>query len=326
MYCEHRVSYFLFPFALASISPSLIGLIKKELPFFVYATLASALVGNIAFIIHSLSSHSQLLSHVSYRLYFEDITGLHPTYMSLYLGFSICILMFQPVNIRPFYKNILYYLSFLLLFSLFAKTPIAAIFLVIIFLSVSTKGFIKQQKILFLTILLALISVIRFVPFFGQRVGEMVQYANSKDSSSNDVVSNSLYARQLIWEVNKSILKDNWLWGVGPGKVQPMMNVKYYEFYMLTNIAPVYYGPHNEYINAWLAFGLIGVVLLLFTLGLQYYMAFKNKDKLYTSLLILLTIGFITETVLSRQQGVTFYALFTSLFFFLDAKKENQLT
>ena len=325
MYCEHRISYFLFPFALIAMNSSFKDLIKKELPFFAYATLASAFAGNVAFIAHYLSAHNEVLSHVSYRLYFEDITGLHPTYMSLYLGFSVCILMLQPVTLKPVFRYILYYFLFLFLFSLLAKTPILALFMVLIILIVITKSFIRSQKAMFISLLLALLSVVAFVPFLGQRVHEMVQYANKKDTTAS-VVTNSLYARQLIWKVNTSVLHDNWMLGAGPGKVQSLMNAQYDKYYILNHIQPVYYGPHNEYVNAWLAFGLIGIVILLFTLGVQFYNALKSKNNLYLSLLILLSITFITETVLSRQQGVTFYALFTALFFFTDKSREEQLT
>jgi len=325
MYCEHRISYFLFPFALIAINSSIKDLIKKELPFFAYATLASAFAGNVAFIAHYLSTHNEVLSHVSYRLYFEDITGLHPTYMSLYLGFSICILMLQPITLKPVSRYILYYFLFLFLFSLLAKTPILALFIVLIVLWGATKNFIRSQKAMVISLLLAFLSVVAFVPFLGQRIHEMVQYANNKDTTAS-VVTNSLYARQLIWKVNTSVLRDNWMLGVGAGKVQSLMNVQYDKYYIPNHIPPVYYGPHNEYINAWLAFGLIGIAILLFTLVVQFYVAVKNKNKLYLSLLILLSITFITETVLSRQQGVTFYALFTALFFFTDNERKKQFT
>jgi len=325
MYCEHRISYFLFPFAMVAINSSFKDLIKKELPFFVYATLASAFAGNVAFIVHYLSSHTEVLSHVSYRLYFEDITGLHPTYMSLYLGFSVCILMLQPITLKPLFRYTLYYFLFLFLFSLLAKTPILALFIVLVVLFFTTKEFIRSQRVMFISLLLALLSVVAFVPFLGQRVHEMVQYANNKDTTAS-VVTNSLYARQLIWKVNTSVLKDNWALGAGPGRVQSLMNVQYDKYYIPNHIPPVYYGPHNEYINEWLAFGLIGITILLSTLGVQFYTAVKNKNKLYLSLLILLSITFITETVLSRQQGVTFYALFTSLFFFMNKGRTEQLT
>ncbi|MBK8685990.1 MAG: hypothetical protein IPN26_14010 [Bacteroidetes bacterium] len=75
------------------------------------------------------------------------------------------------------------------------------------------------------------------------------------------------------------------------------------------------YNTHNEYLNYWLSFGLLGFIILLAVLLIFLYRAIKRKDVLYISLMILLLCTFLTENWLSVQHGVLFFAGFGSLFF-----------
>lgn len=119
--------------------------------------------------------------------------------------------------------------------------------------------------------------------------------------------------------MDTSLIKANWLTGVGPGGVIHMLHERYFFFSLANHFNVGYYDPHNEYFYVWLCFGIVGIVLFLVILAIQFARSIVRKDHLYTYLLIILAVTFCTETVLSRQMGVLFYSVFTSFFFFLNS-------
>jgi hypothetical protein len=56
--------------------------------------------------------------------------------------------------------------------------------------------------------------------------------------------------------------------------------------------------------------------MLVLVLVVHFRKAIVSADKIYLYLLITIAITFFTESLLARQQGVLFYSIFTSLFFF----------
>jgi hypothetical protein len=72
----------------------------------------------------------------------------------------------------------------------------------------------------------------------------------------------------------------------------------------------------------WLSLGMLGIVSLLFVLGVHFAKAIRRGHTIYLYLLVILSISFFTESVLSLQQGVLFYSIFTSLLFFLPREEK----
>ena len=125
--------------------------------------------------------------------------------------------------------------------------------------------------------------------------------------------------RRLIFQEDLSLLQKHWLLGLGPSQLQEQLNLFFYLSSFYAGQALGSYNTHNEYLNQWLSFGLIGAILFIFILFMHYRKAFTTKNTLYLFLLIILSVTFFTENILSRQHGVVFFSLFTSLFFFIPA-------
>jgi len=322
--CERGASYLLMPFVFALMAPGYRKLLMDELMYFVYACFISCVVGNAGFICHYyfVDGGVHQLSHVAYRGFIEDMTGLHPTYMGMYLCFSICItLLFSsfPGRRSVILKYTLIYLLLVFLLSLLAKSALIALAIIFVHFIYLRRRRLYRHKILLAGILAAVAAACFFIPFVSQRVAEIFSYFGvGKPGTTAD---NSIYVRKLIWDVDTGLLKPNWLTGVGPGRMLHMLHERYF-FYSLANQFYVgYYDPHNEYFSMWLSFGVTGIVLFVATLAVHFVKAIRAKNYLYGYLLIILCTTFFTETVLSRQQGVLFYAVFTSLFFFASLEQ-----
>ena len=73
---------------------------------------------------------------------------------------------------------------------------------------------------------------------------------------------------------------------------------------------------HNQYISFCMAFGIIGLTVILFSL-LYPPFATQKKTMLYGIFLLIMLISMLTDDSLERQDGVSLFAIFNNLFLFL---------
>ncbi len=323
--CERRAAYFLLPFVFAITAPSFRGVVKDQLLFFVYGCILMCLLGNGYFLYQHFVVDGGLLplSHVRYRTIFEPFTGIHPTYMSMYLAFAICITLLQPVpTIRhKIIRNTIAYLLLVFMLALFAKSPIIALVLVALHFVWIQRHVLRQFRGAFIVLAGIVGAAWVFIPFFRQRAAEMLGMFQS--DSGKAVVENSVHARKLIWQTDITMLQHYWLTGVGPGRTLELLNQRYFFNSLHRGFWVGYFDPHNQYLSDWLSFGIIGIVGLIAVLVLQFVRALRTHNKLYLYLLIIISITFFTETLLARQQGILFYSIFTSLLFFAKHTESN---
>ena len=323
--CQRKSSLLLMPFVFAIITPSFGALIRKELMYFVYGSLVACIIGNGAFIYqYCFTGGMGALSHVKYRIIFETTTGIHPTYMGMYLCFSICILLLSPALNKTTTLIIRYALLYLLLvflLALLAKSPVIALILIFMHYGYLRRSSFFKHKMLLAGLLAVVAAACIFIPFISQRVGEMLSFFASR--KPGNIADNSVYMRTLIWNTDTAMLKHYWLTGTGPGSMLQLLHERYFFYSLANHYNAGYYDPHNEYLSEWLSFGAIGILVLITVLVIHFIRAIRAKDNLYSYLLFILCITFFTETVLSRQHGVLFYAVFTSLFFFYPKSKER---
>lgn len=323
MLCQHRLSYLLFPFFFAIMTPDKRALIRSQLLWFVFGCAACCIIANVVCLYHFYFSTEtvQQVFHVQYRLYLEQVTSIHPTYLSMFIGFSICILLLdKDANINRWVKYGLLYLLLVFLFTMLAKSVMLALLVVMVHYAFLNRKLLWQYKFQIVGICAAIAVALYFIPFFGQRMGEVLQFAGI-GTKGGDVTDNSVYVRKLVWNTDIDLLKRYWLCGTGPAILRFMLKGRYFFFSIEHNFPVGYYDPHNEYLSEWLSFGIIGIVVLVATLLVHAAAALKRRDYLYCYLLAILYITFFTETVLARQAGIIFYAVFTSLFFFTSKQQ-----
>lgn len=312
---EQKVALLLVPFVFALIRPQTRQLILSRMPVFVVTCFAVAFFGNLLYLIQY--GFYTGVSHPVYRNYFEEVTSVHPTYMGLYLCFSLCWLLLHTqwqASLRRWMVTVVYTLLLLFLFALMPKAPVLALLLVLIhYVWMHRKTKVRIMPVL-IALTVALTVALLFIPAASQRVGELAFFLGHDTRIA--VTENSVSMRQLIWAANTYLLQGNWLTGLGPAQLISVQEVLFFSYSMEAELFIPAHNTHNEYINQWLSFGIAGLLLFLVVLGVQLILALRRKDYQYLYLLILLLITFGTENVLSRQHGVLFYAFFTSLFFF----------
>ena len=75
------------------------------------------------------------------------------------------------------------------------------------------------------------------------------------------------------------------------------------------------YNFHNQYLQTGATIGVIGLTLLLILLGSSFYSSIKDKQFFLAVFIFLISASFLTESMLERQAGVSFFAFFYSLLF-----------
>lgn len=124
----------------------------------------------------------------------------------------------------------------------------------------------------------------------------------------------SVAMRLEYWETGLAIFEKNMPFGVGTGDIK----IAFQKEYELTNskLDLVYRNrAHNQYITFLACFGMIGFLIILFSI---YYPMFRLKSNplLGMTFLLLMSLSFLTEDTLETQAGITLYASFYCLILF----------
>lgn len=313
---EYRMAYLLLPLAFALIAKEKLLVLYNELVWFAYAALLVCAATNVAFVLKYALSPTGFhgVTHVAYRIFFEEFCGHHPTYMSMYLVLVAGFLLVKGAHMNRVLKYIMFYAIIAFLLPLLAKSPLIALGLVFVHQAWLRRKTLLQYKWVFAGLLLVLVASYLFVPFVSQRVQEM---AGLGGAMKGNITDNSIYVRKMIWSVDTTLVKHYWLSGCGPGRIMHLLHMRYLFYSIQYHYFIGAYDPHNEYFYQWITFGLLGISLLLSVAGLHLYTAIKHKDYVYLYLLWALLITCFTESVLTTQHGLIFYSFFTSFFFFI---------
>jgi hypothetical protein len=246
----------------------------------------------------------------------ETVTDKHSDYLSIYLVFSLFIAAIRMLKKTTPLQRIVYALSIplqgLLLFLLAARSPIIALVigsLVICFLQIKKPA---TRWIVLLGLTACFLVIIRLTPSIWSRIEEV---RNTPLATPVGVYHNSTNIRVGIYKCAWQLVREYPLTGIGAGSDRRMLTACYAQF--PTDVyQKTFYNTHDQYLNFWLLGGLPSLVLFLAAMVFQYRQSIRQKDYIFLFFLLLMTIAFATENILSRQAGIVFYYFFSCCFLF----------
>jgi O-antigen ligase len=155
-----------------------------------------------------------------------------------------------------------------------------------------------------------------------------LNFINQKKFKPGDYF-NGLQFRLLQWRFVSEILNEqkSWLAGVSPGDAQSYLDQKYVSENMYTGTPErrdsgfLGYNTHNQFLEALLQSGIIGVLVFLMIWFALIKMAIKRRNNALSFITVLLLAYSFTESVLETQFSLVIF-LFFPLFFYMD--KNNQ--
>lgn len=259
----------------------------------------------------------------------DDITDvanvliMHRPYYGLLGAFAVLALLLFLLKKQHFLTRIglslliVYFCVFLAI--IYAKMAFIAVLISIICLVFCWLAFLKKYFYLlvcFILMIVAVVTTYQLKPSLQNYVSTILEGKDFSFTEYNVVLVGSINTRYVNWGCAYGILKENgnWLYGVGPGNSQNMLQ----DCYKVRNewIYQSKMNAHNQFIEEILHNGMVGFILFAGSIFLAFIVAFKRKDFLYLSFLLVFTLCCLTESVLGRQIGIIFYAFFNSLLLF----------
>ena len=134
------------------------------------------------------------------------------------------------------------------------------------------------------------------------------------------MVGYSFAQRLELWKISLSAIKRHPLLGTGTGDVRAAFAQE-----LITKGSPLAFTnkrSHNQCFTFLIAFGIVGLGLILFSIFYPVIVFGKLKDPLFLIFFTIVILSLFTEDTLEQQDGVTFFAFFYSSFLFLFPKRE----
>jgi O-antigen ligase len=318
-FLEKNIAFLLFPlFMIVNkefISPDTL---KKALYSFIFS---NVILSSYVWIIIISKGYGEMMAADNYynpmiRNVFSDVSGIHLPYLGILFVFSSLLLLkdilFSEKTVSILNGARLLAISLLV----FSVVTFAARLALFSFLLASLFLIFKMAKtisvrIVFISGFFLLLLAIFIVPSSRKRVDDVLNtklVLPNKNQSSSEV--NFRYG---IYHCASSILKENWITGVGPGNVQKKLDECYsgYTYKNYDDYHHIEYNSHNQYLDICLKYGIFGLICFLVFL----FWGINNKDLIYHVFLFIILIGLVTENLFDRQIGVVFFTFFNSLFF-----------
>ena len=118
-----------------------------------------------------------------------------------------------------------------------------------------------------------------------------------------------------FWKASLGIISDYWLTGVGSGDMNTAFAYQYKK--MDSKLAlNQRWRSHNQFLSIWIGFGVFGLIWFLIAIFYPPVMMKRKNDYFVIIILSITILSMLTEDTIESQTGVTFFALFYSLFLF----------
>jgi 5S rRNA maturation endonuclease (ribonuclease M5) len=135
------------------------------------------------------------------------------------------------------------------------------------------------------------------------------------------VVGYSIPQRVELWKHSILLIKKQPIFGVGTGDVKDAFAQ---ELQLVDSaLAGTNMRSHNQYFTFAIAFGIVGLLLILFSIFYPVFALKKFRNSLFLVFFCIVILSMLTEDTLEPQDGATFFAFFYSFFLFLFPKKES---
>ncbi len=302
-----KIPFLIFPLTLLSVNlqNKTINFITKQFCFGVFVASLLALIKMLYFKVNSLGDY----------YYYDKLSILlnkHTTYFALFVVLAILFVFHQLLN-KKSNKKLAILLLVLLIPMLYMLSVRISILALLAGVFVLIAYHLKTKYVLLLLVVLPILfGAIYLTPNFQKRF---------EKSTIENTEIDDIDFRELHWKAVLETISQNPLLGIGTGSNRDYLYNKYRE-YKLTAAYENEYNAHNQFLEVLLEYGIFGLVLFSIML---YYLAEKfitSKDSLALSILAILIVFMLTESILQRHSGVIIFAYFTTLF--LNEKRLNE--
>lgn len=277
----------------------------------------------------SFSPYNPEYPGINYFRYSNLSFLIHPSYLALYFIFALFSIVFYAkhwirnksfVVFRYFVWGIAFFFLTLGLILLESRAGVLSLFIFIMAYSAYQVIFKHRYVRSFLIVGLVILPLVFSVSRLGRLSGTVDSLMNGLkygvDIQSKD---DPTLVRLWIWRTAFDVIKENPILGVGNGDARDVLKKKYLEREMYA-AATVGLNAHNQYLESWLALGILGGLGFFILLGYSMWVAIKGKDWILLSFILFFMSANLFESMLETVTGVTY---FTSLYVLLCCSKSD---
>jgi len=314
------VRFYSLGFKEKALKAFLLGSLLASLIALLYATFRSVENGHLYKLAQDGVSKQYLFLYTHLA---EPI--MHPGYFASFLGigfFIACYFFLKRDKRRFLYLGAAAFL-FVMMLLLQARINLLAILMLLppAFVYWAFKS--RSYKLLLLPLVPA-IALVAALTLGGESLRDRyLQLPDfSYDISGTDF--NSATYRLAEWESAAALIADNFWIGTGFGDNRDAL-IETYRAKQFWEGLSKRYNAHNQYLESFIAIGLVGLSLLLLSL-FYYLIAFwKKGDYLNVLNLLFLMICLLTESMFERMWGILLFTLFFPLMMYLSEDKQRDL-
>ena len=247
---------------------------------------------------------------------FSSPVGMHATYLAMYVAISIAVFLHLSLQEKKNSLRYIYTISLIILLAgllqLASKSVLIAtlIFLTIgfpLFMLAGT-GRVKFIIVSLIVSLIVLFGITRIDSFKKRYVAEL------KDDLARGSVNNeSLEPRVTRWRCALQLTRQSPVIGYGSGSEKRLLKEKYFENKLYISYLNEF-NAHNQYLSFLIKTGALGLIVFLITLIAGFVAAWRSRDVVFASFMILISIVSFSENILDVNKGIFFYAFFFSFF------------
>ena len=339
---EIKLSFLLVSLVILFITEKVKSNYRLILKFFVFGNLIASIIclisafhnsmevnemGNFIFEISvwpEVTSNLSLFELINQRLCYFSYNYLslihHSSYFSMYLVFSIVIIVYL---IRSSRKSHLTYYFLIFYFSIFIwllGSRAAYLTYLICLFSFCIIVILKYRKYWIGFFILILGITIMSLILSNKRIRNNIN-ETANLIYSNEYLNENSDIRLWLWKLGIEVFEDNYLIGVGTGDIDDVMKNKYLE-YNLTEAYERNLNAHNQYIDTAVKLGVFGLMILLIWLSYILVIAIRRKQFLMFFFGLIILINFFFEAMLDTIAGISFVVFFYSLLYAIYYKED----
>jgi O-antigen ligase len=241
--------------------------------------------------------------------------GIHATYLSVYIAFSIIAFLWLLLNGQPVRQKWIYIIASLILFAGLIQLSSRAAF--IAFLIVVNGAFplllFRGRKRLQFFLATSVISAAVLILIYSVDSFKTRYVSELKTDLTDKVkIIENTEPRLARWEAILELIKQSPFIGYGNGAETTLLKEKYFSKGLYISYLNEF-NTHNQYLAVMLKTGIIGLLFFLFIIYFGYASAIRSKDLLLLSFMIIITVVSISENLLDLNKGIFFYGFFFSL-------------
>ncbi|MDB5122086.1 MAG: hypothetical protein JWP94_215 [Mucilaginibacter sp.] len=248
---------------------------------------------------------------------FSEPIGIHATFFSMQVTLALVYLLTILIKERQFYNRLFYLTCCIVLTAGLIQLCSKTVFIVLIIVINAgvpyflLKGAGRKRFIL----IAASFSVLVFAGIFSSRTFKARYITGMRDDLSSVQVNETTDTRLARWKAAGELISKSPVIGYGAGSETGLLHESFFNKKMYSSFLNNL-NAHNQYLSFLIKSGILGLLFYLATLAFGFSFAFRKRDMLFFTFMMLIAFVSLSETLFDVDKGIFYYTFFFSFFIF----------